>query len=151
MSARPDRLGPLDAPVHDYDPRDRPTLAAKGVEMTESLASPQVASSALGRPWRSGPFSMFFAFTPLWIRIYAHFAWTTFSSPMFAPPAGPFGIPLATLVEGLVMLWMLIGVYVLWSTRSRVVAAAVYLVFTIPATIALVFGPAIVLILQNQG
>lgn len=49
------------------------------------------------------------------------------------------------------MLWMLIGVYVLWGARSRLVAAAVYLVFTIPATVALILGPAIVLILQNPS
>ena len=119
--------------------------------MTASLASPQRASSVLRGPWRSGPFSMFFAFTPLWIRIYGYFAWQTFSSPMFGEPLGPFGIPQGALVDGLVMLWMLIGVYVVWGTRSRLVAAAVYVVFTIPAPIALILGPAIVLILQNLG
>jgi hypothetical protein len=121
--------------------------------MTASLASPQpsqTATSLLLKPWRSGPFSKFFAFAPLSIRIYGYFAWRTFSSPMF-PATGPFGIPQGVLVDGLVMLWMSIGVYVLWRARSRLVAAFVYLVFTIPATIALIFGPAIVLILQNPS
>jgi hypothetical protein len=121
--------------------------------MTASLASPQpsqTATSLLLKPWRSGPFSKFFAFTPLWIRIYGYFAWQTFFPPMF-PASGRFGIPQGVFVDGLVMLWMLIGVYVLWGARSRMVAAAVYLVFTIPATIALLFGPAIVLILQNPS
>ena len=117
--------------------------------MTASLAAPQRASSILRRPWRSGPFSKFFAFTPLWIRIYGYFAWQTYFPGMFEEPLGPFGIPQGVLVDGLVMFWMLIGVYVLWGARSRLVAAAVYLVFTIPATIALFLGPAIVLILQN--
>jgi hypothetical protein len=119
--------------------------------VTASLASPQRASSVLRRPWRAGPFSIFFAFTPLWIRIYAYFAWQTFSSPMFTDSSGPFGISQRVFVDGLVMLWMLIGVYVLWRARSRLVAGAVYLVFTIPATIAVIFGPAIVLILHNPS
>jgi hypothetical protein len=121
--------------------------------MTASLASPQPpqpAKSILWKPWRSGPFSKFFAFTPLWLRIYGYFAWQTFFPGMFTA-SGPFGIPQGVLLDGLVMFWMLVGVYVLWGARSRLVAAAVYLVFTIPATIALIFGPAVVLILQNPS
>ena len=87
--------------------------------MTTSLASPPPTASLLRRPWRSGPFSMFFAFTPLWIRIYAYFAWQTFFQPMFTDASGPFGMPMSTFMDGLVMFWMLIGVYVLWSARSR--------------------------------
>ncbi len=116
--------------------------------MTAPLASPVGSSSLMRRPWRSGPFSKFFAFTPLWIRIYAFFAWQTFFPGMFTA-TGLFGIPQGILFDGLVMFWMLIGAYVLWGARSRLIAAVVYLLFTIPATIALLFGPAIVLILQK--
>lgn len=119
--------------------------------MTGLLASPQPTSTLVRRPWRSGPFSKFFAFTPLWIRIYGFFAWQTFFPPMFTDASGPLGMPLSGFVDGLVLLWMSIGVYVLWSARSRLVAAVVYLVFTIPATIALILGPAVVLILQNMS
>lgn len=95
---------------------------------------------------------MFFAFTPLWIWIYAYYEReTSLGSPMYTDVSGPFGIPMNVLFDGLVMFWMLIGVYVLWGARSRLVAAVVYLVFTSPATIALILGPAIVLIVQNLG
>ena len=129
---------------------DRASLPS-ATSMTESLASSQPTSSLMRRPWRSGPFSRFFAFTPLWVRIYGYFAWQTFFPPMFTDSSGPFGAPLSVVVDGLGLLWMLIGVYVLWGTRSRLVAALVYLLFTIPATIALIFGPAIVLILHNPS
>jgi hypothetical protein len=119
--------------------------------MLSSLASSPTPASLMRRPWRSGPFSRFFAFTPVWIRIYGYFAWQTFFQPMFTDSSGPLGVPLGVLIDGLVLLWMSIGVYVLWGARSRLVAAFAYVVFTIPATIALTFGPAIVLILQNAS
>jgi hypothetical protein len=110
---------------------------------------PPSAVSPLRRPWRSGPFSRFFAFTPLWIRIYGYFAWRTFFQPMFSDSSGPLGLPLGVLIDAFVLFWMSIGVYVLWGARSRLVAGLVYVAFTIPATISIIFGPAIVLILQN--
>jgi hypothetical protein len=119
--------------------------------MTASLASRQPPASLMLRPWRARPFSKFFAFTPLWIRIHAHFAWQTFFPPMFSGVRGPFGIPSDVVFDGLVLIWMSIGGYVLWGARSRLIAAVVCLVFTIPATIALIFGPAIALILENPS
>jgi hypothetical protein len=68
---------------------------------------------------------------------------------MFADSSGPLGLPLGVFMDGFVLLWMSIGVAVLWGARSRVVAGLAYVAFTIPATIAVIFGPAIVLILQN--
>ena len=62
----------------------------------------------------------------------------------------PLGHPAGAFLDALVLVWMSIDVYVLWSARSRLVAGLVYVVFTIPATIALLFGPAILLILQNE-
>jgi hypothetical protein len=119
--------------------------------MLPSLPFPPSPASLLRRPWRSGPFSRFFAFTPLWIRIYGYFAWRTFFQPMFSDSSGLLGIPLGVLTDAFVLFWMSVGVYVLWGARSRLVAGLVYVVFTIPATISLIFGPAIVLILQNAS
>ena len=121
--------------------------------MTQSRTPPQPprpATSLMRRPWRAGPFSLLFAFTPLWVGMYAYSQLQgSVGSPMNTDTSGPFGIPQGVLFNGLVMVWMLIGVYVLWRTRSQLVPGLVYLIFTIPATIALLFGPAIVLILQN--
>ncbi len=119
--------------------------------MTARLTSPQPAISLLRRPWRAGPFSLFFAFTPLWTWIYAQFAWQTYFGGPLIEPIGPLGLPASVFFTGMVMLWMLVGVYALWAARSRRIAGVVYLVFTIPATFALIVGPAIVLIIQNLG
>jgi hypothetical protein len=119
--------------------------------MTSSLASSQSAAAPAETAWRSGWFSRFFAFTPLWLRIFGFFAWQTYFPGMYSRMAETSGPPPGDLLEGLVMAWMLVGAYVLWRARSRLVAAGVYLIFTIPATLAVTLGPAIVLILLDAS
>jgi len=101
------------------------------------------------KPWRAGWFSMFFAFTPVWFWVIANVAAPRFSEPMVVQPPGILGIPLGVVLAGLVGFWMLLGVLVLWRARSRRVAALAYTIFTAPATVVLIYGPALILILQN--
>lgn len=97
-------------------------------------------------PWRPGWFSKFWAFTPIWLWIVVQVAAPRFSEPMFASPPG---ISPGVVLMGVVAIWMLLGAYVLWHARSLRVAAIAYVLFTLPATFALILGPAVVLILQN--
>lgn len=119
--------------------------------MTSSLVSPQTAAPPTPKPWRPGWFSKFFAFTPIWFWIIANVGAPRFSEPMFVQPPAMFGIPAGVLLAGLVVFWMLMGAFVLWSARSRRVAAIAYTAFTFPATVALILGPALILIWQNLG
>jgi hypothetical protein len=82
--------------------------------------------------------------------VFSLFARTYFGRPLGVPPSN-IGIPPGIALQGLAFLWMLIGVVAIWDARSRVVELASLLVFTIPATIVTIFGPAIILIMQNLG
>jgi hypothetical protein len=52
-------------------------------------------------------------------------------------------------LAGLAGLWMLLGVVLIWDARSPVTRTVGFLVFTFPATMLLIFGPAAILIWQN--
>jgi hypothetical protein len=47
------------------------------------------------------------------------------------------------------MVWMLIGVVLIWDARSPLVDALVLILFTMPATLLVVLSPALILIMQN--
>jgi hypothetical protein len=87
----------------------------------------------------------------LWILIVASVASPTFLGPMTSKPPDILGVPLGVAVEGLAMLWMLIGVAVIWDARSRLAESLGFILFTIPATLVVVFTPAVVLITLNLG
>ena len=118
--------------------------------MTSSVVSPQSTQPPARSRRESWP-SRFFAFTPLWILIIASVASPTFLGPMTSKPPDILGLPLGVVVEGLAMLWMLIGVAMIWDARSRLAESLGFILFTIPATLVVVFTPAVVLITLNLG
>jgi hypothetical protein len=87
----------------------------------------------------------------MWILIIVSVASPTFFPPILAKPPEVAGIPLGVVVEGVAMLWMLIGAAVVWDARSRFVESLAFTLFTIPATVVVIFTPAVVLIVQNLG
>ena len=89
------------------------------------------------------------AFTPLWVLIIASVALPSFSNPIFAKPPEILGVPLGVVMDAIAMVWMLIGVIVIWDARSRLVDALLLTFFTIPATLLVVLAPALILIMQN--
>jgi hypothetical protein len=89
------------------------------------------------------------AFTPLWVLIVATVASPTYFQPMFAEPPSLLGIPLGVVVDAIAMVWMLIGVVLIWDARSSLVEALVLIFFTFPATLLVVLSPAVILIMQN--
>jgi hypothetical protein len=119
--------------------------------VTSSSPSPAPAGTPNLRPWRSGWSSRIVAFTPLVVFVLVSlFARTYFGRSVEEPPS-IIGIPLGIVVQGLAFFWMLIGVVAVWDARSRAVELVSLLVFTIPATIVTILGPAIILIMQNLG
>lgn len=119
--------------------------------MTSAVVSPEPASTRESVEWRASWPSWIFALTPLWVLIIA-----TLASPTSFPPFGGegpnlLGINLAVIVQGLALCGMLIGLRLAWNTTSRLVESLAYTVFTFPATMVVLFSPAIVVITQNRG
>ena len=83
-------------------------------------------------------------------------AWSIVAAPTFFDPMGYrrpelFGIPVQLIVMAFAVAWGAIGGYVVGTSRSPWVLPVVLLVFTLPACLAIIFGPAVILILQNLG
>jgi hypothetical protein len=72
----------------------------------------------------------------------------TLGHPMFSEPVAP-GIDLGVVVTTFAVSWGAIGGYIVATSRRPWVLPLALVVFTFPATLAIVLGPAIVLILQN--
>lgn len=71
--------------------------------------------------------------------------------PMFAEPPALLGIPLQLVIMIIALGWGAIGGYVVATTRRPWVLPVALLVFTVPAIVTIVLGPAIVLVLENLG
>lgn len=75
----------------------------------------------------------------------------TFFDPMNARRPELLGVPVEAWIMGFALLWGAIGGYIVATNTSRWVLPAVLVVFTLPACLAMILGPAILLILQNPG
>ena len=91
------------------------------------------------------------AFTPLIVGTILFLAPTRYFDPMFAKPPDMLGVPLGVVALALAGIWMLIGVAIVWNARSRITEMLALMLFTIPATILVILGPALILIMQNLG
>jgi hypothetical protein len=91
------------------------------------------------------------ALTPLWVLLIVSVASRTYFDAMFAKPPDMLGIPVAAVIDAIAIAWMLIGLVLIWDTRSQLMQSLVLAVFTIPATLLIVLAPAVLVILQNFG
>jgi hypothetical protein len=73
----------------------------------------------------------------------------TIGAPLFAHPPEILGIPIGVVADGLALLWMAIGVTGIWEARSPAREVLYHLAFTVPATLAILISPAVILIMQN--
>ena len=102
-------------------------------------------------PRRTAVLRAFVAAVPL-----AAAAWSFVATPTHFEPLGVrrpdlFGIPLDFIVMVFAIAWGAIGGYVAGTSRSPWVLPLVLVIFTLPACLAIILGPAIILILQNLG
>ena len=111
--------------------------------MTTSIFSPEADSM---RPRLA---SRILALTPLWVLLVVSAFWPDFVPAMGAKPHDMLGIPLALLFEVGAMLWMVMGVVVIFNSESRLLESLALTVFTIPATVVVVVTPALIAVLQN--
>ena len=89
------------------------------------------------------------AFTPLLVLIVTTVASTTYADALFTKPPEVLGIPLGAVIDGLAMLWMVIGAVIAWDNPSHVARALARVFFTLPATILVVLAPAVIQILRT--
>ena len=92
-----------------------------------------------------------FAFLPLIVLAVVQVASTDFVQPMFSEPPSILGIPLGVVVGAVAFVWMLIGAAMLWNAQSTWRVMLALIVFTFPATFVVIYGPAVILIMQNLG
>ena len=114
--------------------------------MTSSLTSqPARAVNASGTRPRIA--MRLIAAIPLWLGPIIYLLSPTF----FAPDPELLGIPRSLVMTVGAMSWALIGLGIIWDARSWLVDVLTLVVFTIPAMLFMIIGPAIILIVQNLG
>jgi hypothetical protein len=117
--------------------------------MTWPVATFGENAESPARRYRAGTLSRVVAFLPLWTLIVLLVVSThTFGGGIAKPPA-IVGVPLGVVMEGLALLWMAIGAALIWTARSPLTEVLVHIFFTAPATLFVIFGPAVLLIMQN--
>lgn len=114
--------------------------------MTLSAPSSQRARVIAARGTRSHALRLI-ALTPLWLGPIIYLMSPTF----FGPKPELFGIPQNLVFTVGAMSWSFIGVAITWGARSWLADVLALLVFTVPAIVLMIIGPAVVLILQNLG
>jgi len=121
--------------------------------MTSSTAPPRPASAPRFAPLAYQRLIRVATLMPLWLFLILFVAgsFSTVSSPMFSESAAILGIPLRILIGASAVGWMLIGVGLAWGARSLSTVLLALVLFTAPATLCLILGPGIILILQNLG
>jgi hypothetical protein len=111
--------------------------------MTPSIVAPHAASRS-----RTIPVSI--ALMPMWLLVVTALASSAFQVVLTDPPT-VLSMPLGVVLEAVAMLWTLLGAVVVWRARSPLTEAIALLVFTIPATVAVVATPALIELLPTLG
>jgi hypothetical protein len=108
-----------------------------GVGMEE----PPARSSALPR--------ILFGLLPVGLQLAIAIAAPGFSDPVFDNPPGIAGLPAGVVLLALAMVWTAIGAVVLLKPRSTAGVIGALVIFVAPASLIVLFGPALILIVQN--
>ena len=117
-----------------------------------SPVTPQTVSTPVAPQSRSRIPIRIAALTPVWLYLVSQLmSSNALSGPMVSEPPSIVGIPVVIVVGALAVGWMLIGLGLVWNVRSVLTDMLALLLFTIPATLVVVLGPAMILILQNLG
>jgi hypothetical protein len=69
--------------------------------------------------------------------------------PLFANPPAIAGLPLGVAWLFVAIVWAVLGILVARGVRSSARIIGALLVFTLPASMAIILGPAAILIVQN--
>lgn len=109
--------------------------------MTSSIVAPRAAG-------RSQTVPLLVALAPLWLLIIMAVTSNAVPAVLSRPPAVA-SLPLGVVMESIALLWMLGGAAIVWRARSPVAESLALMLFTIPATVLVVFTPTAIEILQT--
>ena len=112
--------------------------------MTSSLTSPPSRAVKTSGTRPRIPMRLIAAI-PLWLGPLIYLMSPTY----FGPKPELLGLPQALVMTVGAISWALIGLGIIWDARSWLVDALTLVVFTIPAMLFMILGPAIILIIQN--
>lgn len=101
------------------------------------------------RAWRASWIRRAASLTPFGLALALWFVARTYVGHALTKPPEVIGLPLGLVAEGLVLAWAALGVLVTWTTASRMAAALAMVFMTLPSMLAIIFTPAIILIMQN--
>lgn len=88
---------------------------------------------------------------PLWLFIFFRVAAPGFMEPAFSNPPSVMGLPAGFVPLAIAFVLTGLGVLGLRRVSTTTAAGLVFLAFTIPAVLAIVLTPAMVLVLQNAA
>jgi hypothetical protein len=129
----------LTAPGQHLEPE--PVLVATPVGTPEPASARRYAV-----PRRRG---VAVALIPLWATIALILLAPGFMDPLYANPPAILGLPAGIVLLSIALLWMAIGVGIVASARALWSQLAALWIFAVPATAAILLGPAVVLTIQN--
>ena len=109
--------------------------------MTSSIVAPPAEGHSRTVP-------LVVALTPLWLLIVMALVSNAVPVVLSTPPAVA-SLPLGVVMETIALLWMLGGVAIVWRARSPVLESVALMLFTIPATVLVVFTPTAIEILRT--
>jgi hypothetical protein len=116
------------------------------------MASMNEPAATPARPWRSDPITRLTTLAPFALAFYFDFLYRpVLGGPMFSRPPEALGLPLGIWLQIAFLSLAAVGAWVVWTTRSPLKSAIALVLCTPVAIVGLLFGPAVVLILQNLG
>lgn len=129
------------------------TAAVTRLREVERVRQPvgPTAPDALPTPARPARGRTFVALTPIWVLLAVFVLRPRFLDPLFGNPPGIAGMPAGVMLLAAMILWTLLGAWVIRARRSELGTLLTLFVFAIPATFAVILGPAPILIVQNLG
>src|SRR5262245_5320557 len=115
----------------------------KEVLVASPAGSTEKRTVASGRPPTTGWYLVVLA--PLWVAVAVSSVAPGFMDPIYANPPGILGLPAGVILVGLALTWMALGMLALAGSSSDGTRMTIIAVFTIPAVIAIMSGPTLIL------
>jgi hypothetical protein len=101
--------------------------------------------------WRAPAAARIASLAPFFLAVVLQLFAPRYFQPMFTDPTAIMGLPLGAIVGALTLAWAALGALIVWTTHSRLAAALSLAFLSVPSMLALILGPAVILIVQNLG
>lgn len=101
--------------------------------------------------WRAPIAARLASLAPFVLALVVELFAPRFFGPLLEAPPDILGAPLGVIVGALVLAWAALGALVVWTTGSRLACVLALALMTLPSMFAIIFTPAMILILQNLG